>query len=125
VQRQQAIFSYNLRTRARLPHEGQRKKLQPPPLGNRMCQRPTSRDTPAIVTRTRAISSLTSPKARSRATETEGQSFCVSLMAKQSLLKSHFAQRDPGTESLALKSAVALTARSCRKTHGAFLRQPG
>ena len=55
VQRQHAIFSNSLRTRARLPHPGQMKKLQPPPLGKRKCQRPTSRDTPAIVTRTRAI----------------------------------------------------------------------
>jgi hypothetical protein len=38
---------------------------------------------PPIVTRTLAISSVTSRKARMRETETDGQSSCVSLMVKQ------------------------------------------
>ena len=79
MQRQHATLSLSLSTRARLPHSGQRKKLQPPPLGKRMCQRPTSRDSPAIVTRTEAIASVTSPVARSRETDIEGQSSCVTL----------------------------------------------
>ena len=129
VQRLHAIFSNSLRTLARRPHEGQRKKLHPPPLGKRICQRPTSRDTPAIVTRTRAKSSLTSPRARIRETETAGRSSCVSLMAHNASDKVsglsltlrprlNLPQRRAGTEAPAPKTPVSQKpSASLRRNH--------
>jgi hypothetical protein len=60
--------------RALLAHPGQTKNDQEPPFGKRRWHRPTSRETPAIVTRIDFVSAVTSPPALSRDAEIEGQS---------------------------------------------------